>query len=124
MRKFSLRNMDSIREENPHPKPFTPVSTVYGKGLAPDFLMGTYGTIFPNLETSPTLEQLQAGAKERVNRDILYWQPYIVGMAMISEHRLNKATYFEHLIINEVIKRREEYLDSRVVKAELVERKR
>jgi hypothetical protein len=47
-----------------------------------------------------------------------------MGMAMISEQTLNRATYFEHLVFAEVARRREEYLDSRVMKAEWVERKK
>lgn len=42
---------------------------------------------------------------------------------MISEDTLNKATYFEHIVFNEVARRKEDYLDSRIMKAELVERK-
>ena len=47
-----------------------------------------------------------------------------MGMAQISEDTLKGATYIEQLMINEVVFRREHYLESRVLKSELVERKR
>ncbi|MCB1176519.1 MAG: hypothetical protein KDK36_02965 [Leptospiraceae bacterium] len=45
-------------------------------------------------------------------------------MAQLNEDTLKNATYMEQLIINEVVLRREEYLENRVIKAEWVERKK
>ena len=73
---------------------------------------------------TPTIEQLQEKAKERVNRNYLFYQPFIVGLALFSEDTLNKATYFENLVFGEVCRLRMEFLEKSVIRAELVERKK
>jgi len=73
---------------------------------------------------SPTQEQLQLKAKERVSRNFLYWQPYVLGLALFSEDTLRKATYIEHLLINEVCRLRNEFLENQIIRAELVQRKK
>lgn len=44
-------------------------------------------------------------------------------MSLIPHERIESASPMEFYILQEVFKRREEYLDSRIMKAELVERK-
>ncbi len=78
---------------------------------------------FPNLERMPTEAQLQKAAAEKVKRNLFFWNPFITGLAVLSEETVKTATPFEMLVLQEVMQRRENYLNTRIVKAELVERK-
>lgn len=47
-----------------------------------------------------------------------------MGLATLNESTIANATPFELLVIEEVLNYREDYLENKVLKAELVERKR
>lgn len=72
----------------------------------------------------PTEAQLRQAAKEKVKRNLAYWKPFIMGLAVLNESTIANASPFELLVIDEVLNYREDYLENRVLKAELVERKK
>lgn len=78
---------------------------------------------FPNLDRPPTKAEMEKAAAERVRRDLFFWNPFITGLAVLSEETVRTATPFKMLILQNVMERREEYLSSRIIKSELVERR-
>lgn len=70
------------------------------------------------------MEQLQQQAQKEIGNRYRYWKPFICGLAYVSEDTINNADPFELVILDEVLKFREEYLENRIVKSELVERKK
>lgn len=67
---------------------------------------------------------MQKLAKESVNKNYLYYKPFIVGLSNFDENTINESTFFELLIIDEVYKQREEYMDRKVYYTEQITRKR
>jgi len=76
------------------------------------------------LENPPSLSQIQSQARKEIKNRFWYWKPFITGLALLSETTINQADPFDLIVIDEVMKYREEYLENQIIKAELVERKR
>lgn len=78
---------------------------------------------FQSLNNPPNNEELNRYVKKRVDDRLYFWQPFITGLSVLNEDTIRNSTQLELLIIQEVLKRRENFLTNRVSKVELVERK-
>ncbi len=66
---------------------------------------------------------MNSRAAKEVDRRWNYWKPFITGLATLSEETVREAHPLELMVIDEVNRRREEYLENRVIRAEMVVRK-
>lgn len=80
--------------------------------------------MFPIWKSSPKSDQIRERAKKELNRRFGFYKPFVIGMAMVSEDTLRTATPFELILWDEVSTLRETFLDSKVINAQLVERKK
>ena len=76
------------------------------------------------MESHPSESELRAEAKRIIAENVYYWKPFIMGLAILSEEAINNASPFGLLIIDEVLNYKNEFLETRVLKAELVERRK
>jgi hypothetical protein len=79
--------------------------------------MGVFGkTFLTEKETAKLIS-------DKVDREMYFWQPFIVGLAVLNEDTVRNASPFELKVIQEVLIRKEKYFESRISKVELVERR-
>lgn len=78
----------------------------YGCTWRIDFLSGSWNNRFPNLGEAPSVEEWMKWIDEEVERELFFWQPFILGAAHFTSKELEDASTVLYMKMMEVVDRR------------------